>query len=115
MPAPGRRLSALCWTERKKFGPLAMGVKVIPVGGPPDLGNTMRAEDCRWAYGCIEAMSFDIREAHVPHSGFVTCDPLDQKEVLLLDGRLEGELNRIGVPVQAKNFEWNTAYTVSGN
>ena len=92
---------------KERYGPLGIGLKVLPVDP--------KATEYPWVYFGIEAMVWDIKEAHVPHSGFVTTDPLDHRETLLLDGRLEGELNRIGIPAQAKDFEWFALYTVSGN
>lgn len=92
---------------KERYGPLGIGLKILPVDP--------KATEYPWVYFGIEAMSWDIKEAHVPHSGFVTTDPLDHRETLLLDGRLEGELNRIGIPAQARNFDWFALYTVSGN
>ena len=92
---------------KERYGPLGIGLKILPVDP--------KATEYPWVYFGIEAMSWDIREAHVPHSGLVTTDPLDHRETLLLDGRLEGELDRIGIPAQAKDFQWFALYTVSGN
>jgi hypothetical protein len=92
---------------KERYSPLGYGLKVLPVDP--------KATDYPWVYFAIEAMSWDIKDAHVPHSAFVTTDPLDHRETLLMDGRLEGELNRIGIPAQAKDFEWYALYTTSGN
>jgi hypothetical protein len=89
---------------REKFGPIADGFKFFwPADGFPSMSVG------------IEVAKFDVKEAHFPQAGVVTTDPLDHREILMIDGALISELRRFWVYMEAKSIEWRTAYTTSGN
>jgi hypothetical protein len=63
----------------------------------------------------IEVESFDVRAAGIPFAGVVHADPLDSLDLAREEGALRAELERIGLSVEVKEFEWRFSYEVKEN
>jgi hypothetical protein len=85
---------------KEKYGPMAIRFKIY------------WTKDAAYPFAIagIEVMAFEILKAQVPQGGIITCDPLSQVEILRADGSLEGELARIGIPVDHRSIEWRLVY-----
>lgn len=60
----------------------------------------------------IQVMGFELTEPNVPQSGMIHANPIVKEEVLLADGVLMGELERLGIYVDAKTIDWCAMYEV---
>jgi hypothetical protein len=89
----------------EKFGPMAPRFKIF---WSPATGYD-------WAVAGINVLNFDVQEAHVPQAGVMTADPLSKEQILLIDGALVSELERIGVYVDSRSVEWRCIYICNGN
>lgn len=63
----------------------------------------------------VEAVRFEVKQAHEPHAGITMAEPLDAREVSMLDGTLLGELERLGIIYDARNIQWGIQWKTEGN
>ncbi len=63
----------------------------------------------------VEAVRFEVKHAHEPHAGITMADPMNPREVLMLDGTLLGELERLGIYADARNIQWGLQWKTEGN
>jgi hypothetical protein len=63
----------------------------------------------------IEVMNFDVDDCDTPQAGLVMADPMDSREVSMVDGALRSELERLGIPMDAENIQWRIYYQTKGN
>jgi len=98
---------------REENGPLAPRLKIwwskfsfedlktLGIGGP---------ETAAKATIGMEALAFDLTEQNIPCAGVCSTDPFVPQDIDRLDGALESELNRWGLSVEFKNFDWKAEY-----
>lgn len=88
---------------KEDFGPLAAGMKFFYLPGNKSIVG-------------MEAMKFEVSEAHQPTAGIILTDLMDEKHVRMLDGALLSELNRYGIyDLEPKDCTWRISYSVEGN
>lgn len=109
--APATTSARLLEALMDRYGPLAPTFRLLmPAQLPPD---SQPGEEHQHAVATMEAMAFD--ELHEPgqsRCGLIEHEPLDSAEVHRLDGALESELGRIGIPAEAEYFQWRSWYEV---
>lgn len=98
----------------ERYGPMAPTFKLIP---PPTIdGDAQPDDDYPYAIALMEVMRFDeMTEPGLPRCGVVEHEPLNAAEVHRVDGALESELGRIGIPVDAEYFQWRSYYEIRGS
>lgn len=85
----------------QRFGPFAPRMKFFESSAKTTAG--------------IEVMSFDVEAGETPQAGVVMADPIDPVEINRVDGALRSELERMGIPMDADNFQWRIYYQTKGN
>lgn len=62
----------------------------------------------------MPVMSWDVGIEKFPCSGMVDADPMNIEEIREFDGKIIGELERMGIPVNnLPDFEWKITYELS--
>jgi len=105
----------------EKYGPMSPTLKLF---WPSVKGQDLPADDeaevlVHGSMGNVvvvglDVMGFELPEAKVPMAGIVSSDPLDEKEIWMVDGALRAEMGRMGIMVEPKDFEWRFWYEVRG-
>ena len=62
----------------------------------------------------IECQAYDLTVKKVPCSGLCSVDPMVPQDVDRVDGALESELNRWGITVEFKDFDWKSEFNLTG-
>lgn len=101
---------------RKRYGMMAPRFKmfVAPIAMTEDPEDVFLTEPGNCLCG-IEVMRFSVKEAHRPQAGLVTADPVSREAILMADGALGSELERIGIEIDPLQIEWRMGYVVTGN
>jgi hypothetical protein len=96
---------------RAQYGPLAPTFRLLlPAQVQPD---AQPGEEHSYAIATMEAIAFDeLYEPNQSRCGLIEHEPLDSAEVHRLDGALESELGRIGIPAEAEYFQWRSWYEI---
>lgn len=91
---------------KKRYGPyMAPGFKVF-WPNPPEFKSTIVG---------MEALGFDAPvPTKVPQAAnaLTLCDPINHDAVHRVDGALWSELNRLGIPTRAEEYEWRVETSV---
>lgn len=62
-----------------------------------------------------EVMRWDFLEEDIPISAIVSADPMEPKDIAMIDGALRGELERLGISREVDDFQWRAMYSITGN
>jgi hypothetical protein len=95
----------------ERYGPMAPTFRLLPPAPVPH--DSQPSDENPFAIATMEAMSFDeICEPNQARCGQVEHEPLNSNEIHRLDGALESELGRIGIPAEAEYFQWRSWYEI---
>lgn len=90
---------------KKRHGPFTPGLRIFWESSPSSI-----------IVVGIDAMEFYVEDDDkAPRAGVVSCDPMRSQDVHELDGALRGELTRMGLWTETKDYQWRIWYQTQGS